>query len=878
VGANVDNVGGFVASRIVVESEYDSEGNRTRTTRRWRQGSGAFAPSLVTTYEYDRVDRLVKQVEPDTTFTTTQYDPAGNATSVQTRRGSVLTMEYDLLNRLTTRVIPSPAPYTYPLPNLAPAIAFENAPYVFGRPPETQTFTYDATGQIANATALDADVQRTYHPDGALLTETQRIRNRARTATPHVFTLTNQYDRNGRRTSLRLDPAALFAGDSIRYRYATWGALASVRDIAGAEYSFGYNARGELDTLRYPGGAVESVGYDGASRLQRDRIIRTGSLGFPFPGTTTLRDFTVTRRNARGQVLRGTDPALVGSAIPFTEVNEFGYLTVDSMVARGYVLVGGNAAVYRSTEQITYTPLGDITQRAGGWGLPPQAQSFSTTNSYDDLRRLTRQTGELPTWYRYDEAGSVRLERTQDAFGVGGDNDAAGRIRERAAFYGADDRLLASDLRTAAGGGKPASRFLEEYRYDALGRRVWVSTRKQCAGAGGLTAECLSSLVRRTIWDGPQELAEIQVPLDTFANTPVGTEELNANVPVIPAVTCPALDPCDPNPFYGRVVYGPGLAIDQPLSVTRYGYQDNVSGSSLTWPTYGLSVFWNDRGTPAYGLFTDGAEFRPHTPSPGQSACPALQSTATDRCVKLQWPFAQSAYDRAKGRTPPGSWQGTLLANKVDGTGLEYARNRVYDAQTGRFTQEDPIGLAGGVNAYGFANGDPATFSDPFGLFACPPSCEGAIQQIGRMLQPVQGPLEAIGALATVPLGGGMGMLGGSLTSLGVAAHSGLTGTALARSMGAAGEVASGIARNAQRIPSATGTAMFRVPDGLTATTLSEVKNVASLSLTNQLRDFSAFAQRTGRTFELYVRPTTELTRPLQRFIRDNNIVLKTIK
>jgi hypothetical protein len=31
-------------------------------------------------------------------------------------------------------------------------------------------------------------------------------------------------------------------------------------------------------------------------------------------------------------------------------------------------------------------------------------------------------------------------------------------------------------------------------------------------------------------------------------------------------------------------------------------------------------------------------------------------------------------------------------------------------------TQEDPIGLAGGLNLYGFADGDPVTFSDPFGL------------------------------------------------------------------------------------------------------------------------------------------------------------------
>jgi hypothetical protein len=61
----------------------------------------------------------------------------------------------------------------------------------------------------------------------------------------------------------------------------------------------------------------------------------------------------------------------------------------------------------------------------------------------------------------------------------------------------------------------------------------------------------------------------------------------------------------------------------------------------------------------------------------------------------------------------------------VDGTGLEYLRNRVYDSQSGRFTQEDPIGLAGGLNLYGFAGGDPANFSDPFGL--CPNRLAGGL-------------------------------------------------------------------------------------------------------------------------------------------------------
>ncbi|WP_444935777.1 FG-GAP-like repeat-containing protein [Microbulbifer sp. JMSA004] len=68
-----------------------------------------------------------------------------------------------------------------------------------------------------------------------------------------------------------------------------------------------------------------------------------------------------------------------------------------------------------------------------------------------------------------------------------------------------------------------------------------------------------------------------------------------------------------------------------------------------------------------------------------------------------------------------------------------------------------------------------------------------------------------------------------------------------------------------------------RIPDGVTSTTLSEVKNVASLSYTRQLRDFADIAKQQGLQYDLYVRPSTKLSGPLTQAIQDGVVNLKFI-
>ena len=98
------------------------------------------------------------------------------------------------------------------------------------------------------------------------------------------------------------------------------------------------------------------------------------------------------------------------------------------------------------------------------------------------------------------------------------------------------------------------------------------------------------------------------------------------------------------------------------------------------------------------------------------------------------------------------------------------------------------------------------------------------------------------------------------------------------RAAGEAGEALAGIVKNAERIPSLSGTAAYRIPDILdnSAKVIGEVKNYngTTLSLTAQIKDDVAFAQQNGYSMVLYVRPSTQLSQPLQQLVDSGAISL----
>lgn len=98
----------------------------------------------------------------------------------------------------------------------------------------------------------------------------------------------------------------------------------------------------------------------------------------------------------------------------------------------------------------------------------------------------------------------------------------------------------------------------------------------------------------------------------------------------------------------------------------------------------------------------------------------------------------------------------------------------------------------------------------------------------------------------------------------------------LARELGREGETAAGITSPKTGVRGPISGRM-RFPDELTATLLKEIKNVAKQALTAQLKDYIAIANNLGIDFELWIRSTTRITKPLQEAIKRGDIIPKII-
>lgn len=199
-----------------------------------------------TTFEYDGHDRLTKTRYPASavganTSSTTDFeqltnDAVGNVTARRLRDGQVINMNFDNLNRIVTKTLPSP--------ELAVKIS------------------YDVAGRVLSSTRGDGvAVYYVYDALGRTLAENQQWASmsfdndaagrRTRTTWSDGFFVTYDYDAAGQLTAIRESGAASGVGVLASYSYDGLGRRTAIMRGNGVGSSISYDAIGRLTGLTH---------------------------------------------------------------------------------------------------------------------------------------------------------------------------------------------------------------------------------------------------------------------------------------------------------------------------------------------------------------------------------------------------------------------------------------------------------------------------------------------------------------------------------------------------------------------------------------------------------------------------------------------------
>ncbi len=281
---------------------YDANGNIISTTEVDQSDIGDPAGTLVTTYSYDNLDRLIRTVDNVNNIITWQYDSRGNRVVEIDARGNEMRYTYDGLSRLiqTVRDMDGNGAGGSDPNDIVTSRSWDQSSRVISQTDDngnTTNFTYDALNRRTERRFADNQIaSMTYDVHDNLLGLTD--------ANASVINYT--YDRRNRLTSKSITPATGVVGTTTEsYAYDGLSRLISANDNDSSvtrQYdslsnvtretqqvvpsgplrtvTLAYDGVGNLTRLTYPGGRVVVSTYDG---LNRPLLMRDDP---PVPGST----------------------------------------------------------------------------------------------------------------------------------------------------------------------------------------------------------------------------------------------------------------------------------------------------------------------------------------------------------------------------------------------------------------------------------------------------------------------------------------------------------------------------------------------------------------------------------------------------------------